>query len=95
MLGPEYDRRKVGAYLGLGAGFAVSTLAFAVVGVFLDSRLGTTPLFTVLGVLVGGTAAFYSLYRRAVAVERGEEEEKEKPSGDDRQDQGENIPDNS
>ena len=90
---PEYDRQRVGTYLGLGAGFAATTLAFAVFGAFLDGKFGTSPLFALLGGLIGGTAGFYSLYRRAVAIERGEDEEE--PSGDDRQDQGENIPNNS
>ncbi len=66
---PEYDRRRVGAYLGLGAGFAASALVFAALGLFLDGRLGTTPVFTLLGVLVGGAAGFYSLYRRAMAIQ--------------------------
>ncbi len=69
---PQYDRRTVGAYLGLGVGFAASALVFAALGAFLDGRLGTTPLFTLLGVFVGGAAGFYSLYRRAIAVQKGE-----------------------
>ena len=77
---PEYDRRLVGAYLGLGVGFAASALFFAVVGLFLDKRLETSPLFTLIGVIVGGTAGFYNLLRHARAVEAGEGD------GDERED---------
>jgi F0F1-type ATP synthase assembly protein I len=75
---PEYDRRRVGEYLGLGAGFAGSTLLFTFLGWFLDGRIGTTPLFTLIGVLVGGAGGFYSLYRRAMALQ-----DKEQPHKDD------------
>lgn len=78
---PEYDRDRVGEYLGLGAGFAGSTLLFTLLGWFLDSRIGTTPVFTLIGVFIGGAAGFYNLYRRAMAFQ-----EREKPKTDDDQD---------
>lgn len=83
MKAPEYDRARVGAYLGLGAGFAGSTLLFAILGLLLDRHIGTTPLFTLLGVFVGGSAGFYSLYRRAMALQE-EEEEKARDRDDDK-----------
>ncbi len=66
---PEYDRHKVGAFLGLGVGFAASALLFAALGLFLDRRLKTTPLLTILCAFVGGAAGFYSLYRHAVGAD--------------------------
>jgi F0F1-type ATP synthase assembly protein I len=66
---PEYDRSRVGAYLGLGAGFAGSTLVFAGLGWYLDRQIGTTPGFTLVGTFVGAAAGFYSLYRRAMALQ--------------------------
>jgi F0F1-type ATP synthase assembly protein I len=69
---PEYDRDKVGAYLGLGAGFAGSTLFFAALGWLLDREIGTTPAFTLLGTFLGAAAGFYSLYRRAMALQERE-----------------------
>jgi F0F1-type ATP synthase assembly protein I len=71
---PEYNRRRVGAYLGLGAGFAGSTLLFAVFGMFLDRKLGTSPAFTLMGTFVGAAGGFYSLYRRAKELQEEEEE---------------------
>jgi F0F1-type ATP synthase assembly protein I len=66
---PEYDRNRVGAYLGLGAGFAGSTLLFAALGWYLDRLIGATPFFTLLGTFVGAAGGFYSLYRRAMALQ--------------------------
>jgi F0F1-type ATP synthase assembly protein I len=68
---PESEQRKVGAYLTLGAAYAATVLFFVALGVFLDHRLGATPIFTLIGVLVGGAAGFYSLVRRAMAVQAG------------------------
>lgn len=92
---PEYDRRKVGAYLGLGVGFAASALLFAALGSILDSRIGTTPLFTLIGVFVGGAAGFYSLYRRAMAIEEGgaDEDQQQNSEQDRSRDQREKLPD--
>ena len=43
---PYYDRSRVGAYLGLGLTFALSTLLFAWLGSLLDGEIGSTPTFT-------------------------------------------------
>lgn len=69
MQAPDYDRSRVGAYLGLGAGFAGSTLVFAALGMFLDRQIGTSPVFTLVGTFVGAAGGFYSLYRRAMALQ--------------------------
>jgi F0F1-type ATP synthase assembly protein I len=81
MQAPNYDRNRVGEYLGLGAGFAGATLVFTFLGWFLDRRLGTTPLFALIGVFIGGSAGFYSLYRRAMALQERERREKEEKHG--------------
>ena len=65
----EYDPGRVGAYLGLGAGFAGVTLLFAALGQLLDRHIGTTPIFTLLGVFIGGAAGSYHLYRRAMELQ--------------------------
>jgi len=74
MNGREYDRAKVGASLGLGLGFALSTLAFAGLGYLLDRHIGATPVFTLLGAFIGGAAGFYSLCRHAMAIQKGDVE---------------------
>ena len=65
-----------GRYLGYGMTAAFSTLAFFLVGLWLDGKLGTTPLLTFGGALFGGAAGFYNLYvHLMVEPEHSEEEE--------------------
>lgn len=56
--------------MGVGLQFAASILLFFFLGRWLDGRLGTEPWLLVLGVFVGLTAGFWSMYRRLV-VEPG------------------------
>jgi F0F1-type ATP synthase assembly protein I len=69
---PDEDRRKIGAYLGLGWAFALTTLAFVGLGYLLDRWLGAAPIFTVVGMLVGGAAGFYYLVRQALEIQKGD-----------------------
>lgn len=86
MQSPEFDRRRIGTYLGLGIGLAATTVLFMVVGVLLDRGVGTSPLFTVVGAFVGGALGFYYLYREAMAVEdRGDDDsDRERSEEEDR-----------
>ena len=52
-----------GRYLGLGLQFVVSILLFLYAGQWLDRRLGTTPLFMIIGLMLGIIAAARSTYR--------------------------------
>lgn len=56
-----------GQYAGLGLQFVVAILAFLYLGNWIDGRLGTGPLFLILGVFVGAGTAFYSIYRKVMA----------------------------
>ena len=49
--------------LGLGWYVAIAIILGIAGGIWLDDRMGTLPLFTLLGVLLGTVAAFYGLYR--------------------------------
>ena len=49
--------------LGLGWYVAMCIVIGAVGGIWLDRVSGLTPLFTLLGVLIGTVAAFYGLYK--------------------------------
>jgi len=64
-------------FMGLGLQFVLSLLLFLYLGKWVDGKLGTSPLFLILGVFIGAGAAFYSMYRRLKVAER-EEEEKER-----------------
>jgi F0F1-type ATP synthase assembly protein I len=50
-------------YLGVGIGLAVTVLLCLAAGHWLDRRLGTAPLFFLLGGLFGMGAAGYHFYR--------------------------------
>ena len=49
--------------LGVGWVLAASVIIGIVAGLWLDNWLGTKILFTLLGVLLGTTVAFYGLYQ--------------------------------
>ncbi len=60
---------------GIGLQFAVSIVVFLYIGQWADKKFGTSPLFLLLGVFVGGGAAFYSMYRKLMAAQREEDEQ--------------------
>jgi len=66
--------RAAGQFTGYGLTWALSTLLFLLGGWWLDGKVGTAPLFTILGAFVGAGAGFYSLYRHIVVEPRGRDE---------------------
>jgi F0F1-type ATP synthase assembly protein I len=64
-----------GQYTGYGLQWALSTLLFLMGGWWLDGKVGTTPLFMILGAFVGAGAGFYSLYRHIVVEPQNLDEE--------------------
>jgi ATP synthase protein I len=66
---------SVSTYAGVGIQFAIAIVLFAFIGVWLDGRLGTSPLFVLLGVLLGAAGAFYSMYRKLMAAQERSEKE--------------------
>ena len=58
---------------GLGWYVATCILAGVFGGVALDKQFGLTPLFTVLGLLFGITAAFYGFYKMIQPLLRPEQ----------------------
>ena len=48
---------------GMGWYVAISIVGGILGGVWLDRQLGTTLVFTLVGVLLGTVVAFYGLYR--------------------------------
>lgn len=57
----------VGPFLGHGLTLAMATAFFFFVGWVIDGRLGTTPILSILGALVGGAGGFYYLVRHLQA----------------------------
>jgi len=56
--------------MGLGLTWALAVLFFLGVGAWVDKKLGTMPLFLVLGAFIGAAAGFYSLYYHIVIEPR-------------------------
>jgi F0F1-type ATP synthase assembly protein I len=50
------------ALMGLGLQFVIVILVCLYAGMWLDRKLGTAPWMLVLGVVVGASAGFYSMY---------------------------------
>jgi len=69
---PASPFKGVGAYLDLGFRFALAILLTAGGGYWLDTKLKTLPLFLVLGLLLGATSGFMTIYR-AVSTEKGKD----------------------
>ena len=57
---------QAGDMAGVGLQFAASILLFFFLGRWLDGKLGTDPWLLIVGVLVGLSAGFWSMYRRLV-----------------------------
>ncbi len=55
------DNRMVMKYMSLGMEFSSSILGFTFVGVFVDKKINTTPLFTILGLFFGFAVGMYML----------------------------------
>lgn len=72
------DGISVGSFAGVGLQFAASLVVFLLGGQWLDTRFGTSPVFVLAGVFIGGGAAFYSMYRRLVAAQKEDDERRRK-----------------
>lgn len=53
----------------MGLQFVAAILLFLFAGQWLDRRLGTSPVFVLAGVFVGGGGAFYGMYRKLMAAQ--------------------------
>ena len=62
-------------FAGIGLQFAVSILLFVFAGQWLDRRLGTGPVFLILGVFLGAGGAFYSMYRKLIASQEAQDKD--------------------
>ena len=65
----------------LGVTYAAAVVLYGLGGWWLDKKLGTLPLFTLLGVALGALGGFIWIYRevlRAEALSRREKETKDR-----------------
>ena len=63
-------------FAGVGLQFAAAIVIFLFAGEWVDKKLGTSGLFTIAGVFIGGGAAFYVMYRKISAAQRRDDEER-------------------
>lgn len=61
--GPSEPLVALARFSGHGLTLAISTGMFLFLGWWVDGRLGSTPVLTILGALLGAGAGFYSLLR--------------------------------
>jgi F0F1-type ATP synthase assembly protein I len=64
---PEQAMGKGYKYLAAGLRFAGGTVVFLLVGLWLDRRLGTNPILTLVGALLGAFLGGLSMYRELMA----------------------------
>lgn len=72
--GQAEDELKLGTYASVGLQFALGIILFLFLGQWADRKLGTSPVFLLIGVFVGGGAAFYSMYRRLARAQKADDE---------------------
>jgi F0F1-type ATP synthase assembly protein I len=61
---PRFGLTDVYRFSGLGCAFAAGVLAFLAGGWALDRWLGTLPVFSTIGALIGAALATLSIWRR-------------------------------
>lgn len=70
------SRRLVGQAMGLGLNIVAAASLFGFLGHWIGGRVGAQDVLTLLGVMLGAAAGFYSLYLHLVVRPRLEAEEK-------------------
>lgn len=66
---------------GLGWYVAICIVLGVVGGVWLDKLIGTTPLFILLGTVLGSVVAFWGLYRMVAPIMYGSKDRDETGKG--------------
>ena len=71
---PGDEGPGAGAYAGFGMQFVVALLLFLYIGQWVDRRLGTAPVFLLIGIFVGAGGSFYAMYRKLMAAQAREDQ---------------------
>ena len=66
--------RTMGRAAAVGWEFSLAVIICLLLGYGLDAKLGSTPWFTLLGVIFGSSVGFRALYRTAKMLENSDEE---------------------
>lgn len=82
---PESPLVSLARYSGHGLTLALATVLFLLLGWWADGRLGTAPLLTLAGALVGAAAGFYSMLQHLIFFPRAEEARRKAEATDQRE----------
>lgn len=79
---------QYGSYINLALSFGIMMIAALFLGFFggewLDRRLGTSPIFMILGIIFGAVVGFYSLFGELSGLLKDKPDHEEKQEDDDR-----------
>ena len=67
--------RSVGPYLTLGIQFIVTILLCIFLGHWADAKFDTSPIFILIGSLLGIAAGFYNFFKVVLKMDRKSEED--------------------
>ena len=67
--------RSVGPYLTLGIQFIVTILLCVFAGHWADGKFDTSPIFILIGSLLGIAAGFYNFFKVVLKMDRKSEED--------------------
>ena len=81
--GGDTALRELARFSGHGLTIAVAMGIFLMAGWWVDGRLGTTPLLTIIGALLGAGAGFYSMLQHLVFFPRQRAEDREARDSED------------
>jgi len=70
--------RDISPYLGLGVQLAASILVFLFLGRWVDGKLGTEPLFMLIGAFIGAAGGMLSFIRAVLKQDEKMKREKQK-----------------
>ena len=71
---PNKDDLNLSSFAGVGLQFAISIVLFLFLGQWADRKLDSSPAFTLIGVFIGGGAAFYGMYRKVATAQKADDE---------------------
>lgn len=69
--------RLIAVYSDVGVRFALAIIIGGYGGYWLDQKLSISPIALIIGILLGATAGFISLYRTVMKTEAAEESSEE------------------
>lgn len=75
-MGEKRSAPSASEFAGFGLQFAASIVLFVFAGQWLDRRLGTGPLFLIVGLFLGAGGSFYSMYLKLMASQKDEQGDK-------------------